>query len=65
MLGCRPTDRFRAKVEGLQAAAGDALHALYEDLGIRVQDVPTGLETEKRVEWVVRRVAEMGLLAAR
>jgi hypothetical protein len=26
---------------------------------------PTGLETEQRVEWVVRRVAEMGLLAAR
>ncbi len=60
----QPSDNFRAKVAGLQDTAATALRALYDQLGIPVLDVPTGLETEQQVEWIARRAADTGLVPA-
>lgn len=60
----QPGDNFRAKVAGLQDTAATALRTLYDELRIPVLDVPRGLETEQRVEWIARRAADTGLLPA-
>lgn len=54
-------DRFRAKVLDLQ---DDADHAVYEackDTGVRILDLPSGLSTAARVEWIAEQTAELGL----
>lgn len=61
----QPNDGFRAKVAGLQDSAATTLRAFYDQLGVAVIDVPLGLETDQRVEWVARRVAESGLVFTR
>jgi hypothetical protein len=60
----QPSDGFRAKVSGLQDKAATTLRELYDRLGVPVLDVPAGLETDQRVEWITRRVAEAGLVLA-
>lgn len=60
----QPSDGFRAKVAGLQDTAATTLRELYDRLGVSVLDVPTGLETDQRVEWIVQRVVEAGLVLA-
>lgn len=60
----QPSDGFRAKVADLQDTAATTLHELYDRLGVPVLDIPTGLETEQRVDWITRRVAETGLVLA-
>lgn len=57
----QPNDAFRAKVSGLQDTAGTVLRETYQRLGVPLVDVPAGLETGQRVEWVARRVADAGL----
>ncbi|OLF10927.1 thymidylate kinase [Actinophytocola xinjiangensis] len=61
----QPSDGFRAKVAGLQDTAATTLRTLYDQLGVAVIDVPLGLETDQRVEWVAGRVAESGLVSTR
>lgn len=60
----QPSDGFRAKVAGLQDTAATTLRELYNRLGVSVLDVPTGLETDQRVGWIVQRVAEADLVLA-
>jgi predicted ATPase len=60
----QPSDGFRAKVAGLQNQAATTLRECYNQLGVPVLDVPVGLETEQRVEWVSQRVADAGLVPA-
>ncbi|WP_018685365.1 AAA family ATPase [Actinokineospora enzanensis] len=60
----QPTDGFRAKVSGLQDKAATTLRELYDRLGVPILDVPAGLETEQRVDWITRRVADAGLVLA-
>jgi thymidylate kinase len=48
----QPADRFRNKVTGLQDTAATTLRQLYDDLNVTVLDVPSGLETAERVEWI-------------
>ncbi|WP_410570346.1 AAA family ATPase [Amycolatopsis sp. cmx-4-61] len=60
----QPSDGFRAKVADLQDTAAATLRELYDRLGVAVLDVPAGLETEQRVEWIVQRVAEADLVVA-
>ncbi|HKR49730.1 MAG TPA: hypothetical protein VJT72_09165 [Pseudonocardiaceae bacterium] len=40
------------------------MRELYDRLGVSVLDVPTGLETDQRVGWIVQRVAETDLVLA-
>lgn len=57
----QPTDRFRSKVAGLQDAAASTLRQLYDDLNVTVLDVPSGLETAQRVDWISQRVTHTRL----
>lgn len=61
----QPSDAFRVKVAGLQDSAATILCSLYGQLGVAVIDIPLGLETEQRVEWIARRVTESGLVFTR
>lgn len=61
----QPSDAFRTKVAGLQDTAATTLRDLYDQLDVAVIDVPLGLETDQRVEWVARRVADSGLVLTR
>ena len=58
----QPSDPFRAKVTSLQEAAAVTLHQLYDQLGVGVLDIPTGLETDQRVDWITQRVTDSGLI---
>lgn len=60
----QPSDGFRAKVADLQDTAATTLRRLYDRLGVPVLDVPVGLETEQRVEWITQQVSDSGLLLA-
>lgn len=60
----QPSDGFRAKVAGLQDTADTTLRELYDRLDVAVLDVPVGLETEQRVDWITQRVADAGLIPA-
>ena len=56
----QPSDRFRAKVDGLQAAAAVALRETYQRAGVALLDVPAGLDTDQRVQWIAQQVADDG-----
>lgn len=60
----QPSDHFRAKVAGLQGAAAITLRQYYDDLGVPVLDVPAGLETDQRVNWIAEQAAAAGLALA-
>ncbi|GAB3454204.1 AAA family ATPase [Actinophytocola sediminis] len=53
----QPNDAFRAKVTGLQDTAATTLRELYNELHIPVIDIPHGLETDQRVEWITHHTA--------
>jgi hypothetical protein len=57
-------DRFRTKVLGLQ---GDAEHAIYQtckDSGVAIAELPVGLRTAERVQWIAEQVNHRGLTTA-
>jgi hypothetical protein len=56
-------DRFRDKVLGLQDDADRAVREACRDSGVRTLDLPTGLDTADRVQWIAERVNELGLSA--
>lgn len=60
----QPSDNFRDKVASLQHRAATTLRQLYDDLNVVVIDVPRGLETAQRVEWITQRVTHSGLSLA-
>jgi hypothetical protein len=55
-------DRFRTKVLGLQDQADEAVFTACKATGVTVLDLPPGLDTAARVQWVTGRVTRMGLL---
>jgi len=61
----QPSDGFRIKVDGLQTTATTALREAYRNAGVALIDIPEGLETDQRVRWIARRVADDGLLTPR
>ncbi|WP_385646016.1 AAA family ATPase [Streptomyces sp. SudanB91_2054] len=58
-------DRMREKVLALQDSADEAIRdALGRIPKLPILDMPRGLTVAERVQWTVKRVEEMGLLAA-
>lgn len=55
-------DRFRGKVMDLQGAVDQSVREACTDAGVRMFDLPTGLNTAGRVRWVADAVREHGLL---
>lgn len=55
------SDEFRAKVTGLQETAATTLRQLYDQLDVRVIDVPTALEPDQRAQWIAQWVTDSGL----
>ncbi|GHF33477.1 hypothetical protein GCM10010218_13220 [Streptomyces mashuensis] len=56
-------DRFRTKVLGLQDDADHAVLAACQDSGVRLAELPTGLDTAGRVRWTAEQVERRGLAA--
>jgi hypothetical protein len=52
----QPADPFRAKVTHLQDATAAAVRTACTDAGVRLLDLPAGLDSAARVEWTTRRV---------
>lgn len=52
----QPADPFRAKVNHLQDATATAVRSACTDAGVRLLDLPAGLDPAARVGWVTRRV---------
>jgi hypothetical protein len=50
-------DPFRAKVTRLQATAGERIRSGLHEVGYPVADLPTGLTTTERVDWVAAQPA--------
>ncbi|PPT14777.1 AAA family ATPase [Streptomyces cinnamoneus] len=54
-------DRFREKVLTLQGAAETAVYEAISDTGVPVLDLPPGLTTQARVEWIAKHLYEAGI----
>jgi hypothetical protein len=57
-------DRFREKVLTLQDDADLAVYQACKDSGVPLVELPTGLSTELRVQWIAEQVNQRGLAAA-
>ncbi|GAA2136771.1 hypothetical protein GCM10009760_16510 [Kitasatospora kazusensis] len=55
-------DRFRDKVLDLQGPVDHTVHEACAHAGVKILDLPTGLDTASRVRWVTDRVSDLGLL---
>jgi hypothetical protein len=59
-VGCRDND---PSIEGSLLSA-TTLREFYQQLDVAVLDIPLGLETEQRVEWIAARVTAAGVAVA-
>ncbi|TGA91893.1 AAA family ATPase [Streptomyces sp. MZ04] len=57
-------DRFREKVLNLQDEAETAIYQACKDSRVAIAELPTGLDTAERVQWIAEQVSERGLAAA-
>jgi hypothetical protein len=55
-------DRYRSKVLGLQTAVGGCVRQACTATGVRILDLPVGLDTPARVRWVDGEVRRLGLV---
>ncbi|MQS35794.1 AAA family ATPase [Streptomyces katsurahamanus] len=56
-------DRMREKVLSLQDEADHAVYQACEDTGVPILEVPTGMRTAERVQWIAKRVTQLGITA--
>ena len=57
-------DPYRAKVTQLQASADDGVDVVLAEAGYRVVDLPAGLSTPQRIEWVTTHTHTTALTSA-
>jgi ABC-type cobalamin/Fe3+-siderophores transport system ATPase subunit len=55
-------DRYRSKVLGLQTAAGEWVRRACTVTGVTMLDLPVGLDTPARVQWIDGKVRDLGLI---
>jgi predicted ATPase len=55
-------DRYRSKVLGLQTAVGHSVRRACTAAGVRMLDLPAGLDTPARVRWIDGQIRELGLI---
>ncbi len=55
-------DPYRAKVLDLQPAAGRVVRSVCATVGQRVTDIPPGLTTAGRIQWITTRITKLGLV---
>jgi hypothetical protein len=55
-------DRYRSKVLGLQTAAGEWVRRACTATGVPMLDLPVGLDTSARVQWIDGKVRDLGLI---
>lgn len=55
-------DRYRSKVLGLQTAAGEQVRRACTAAGVPMLDLPPGLDTFARVQWIDGKVSDLGLI---
>ncbi|MDG4793049.1 MULTISPECIES: AAA family ATPase [Micromonospora] len=51
-----PADPFRAKVTHLQDQTAEAVRRTHAEVGLTLVEVPGGLGTPERIDWIARRV---------
>ncbi|QFG13234.1 thymidylate kinase [Streptomyces phage Gilgamesh] len=56
-------DRMRAKVLNIQDESDSAIYEACRATGVPMLEMPTGLTVAERVQWTMRRVGDMGLIA--
>lgn len=56
-------DRFREKVLGLRSEVEEAVYKATADSGVRTLELPTGLSTERRVQWIAEQLDGLGIAA--
>jgi hypothetical protein len=56
------SDRYRSKVLGLQTAVGRCVRQACTATGVRILDLPVGLDTPARVRWIDGEVRRLGLV---
>jgi hypothetical protein len=56
-------DRMREKVLSLQDDADSAIYDACAATGVPILEVPTGMNTAERVQWITKRVNHQGLIA--
>jgi predicted ATPase len=54
-------DPYRAKVLDLQPAADRVVRSMCATVGQRVTDIPPGMTTAGRIQWITTRVSKLGL----
>jgi predicted ATPase len=57
-------DAYRARVLDLQAAADRVVRSMCATVGQRVTDIPPGMTTAGRIQWIAARVSKIGLTPA-
>ncbi|MFI2212467.1 AAA family ATPase [Streptomyces sp. NPDC020141] len=55
-------DRMRERVLSLQEDADFAIHTACAATGVPILEVPTGMSTAERVQWIAKRVNHRGLM---
>jgi hypothetical protein len=55
-------DRYRSKVLGLQNTVGERVRRACAATGVPMLDLPSGLDTPVRVQWVDGKVRDLGLI---
>lgn len=56
-------DRFREKVLALQHEADHAVYQACRETGVPLIELPVGLSTQDRVQWIAEQVTQRGLAA--
>ncbi|MFK0159142.1 AAA family ATPase [Streptomyces sp. NPDC090493] len=56
-------DRMREKVLNIQDQSDDAIYEACRAAGVPMLEMPTGLTVSERVQWTMKRVGDMGLIA--
>ncbi|MFE7132703.1 AAA family ATPase [Streptomyces sp. NPDC057638] len=56
-------DRMREKVLSLQEESDHVIFQACVDTGVPILEVPTGMSTHERVQWVAERVTHLGVAA--
>jgi predicted ATPase len=59
-----PGDEYRSKVLGLQGAVAQAVRQACRTAGVGVLELPEGLTTAARIQWIDDQVTSLGLLPA-
>ena len=55
-------DPYRAKVLDLQPAADRVVRSMCATVGQRITDIPPGMTTAGRIQWITARVSKLGLI---